>query len=101
MEKKTMMIAIAVVAVILIAAMAGALLMDNGGTDQPATTVKQKGSDTMLELASAWAEDFQAYDGNVSVEISGGGSGTGITALIAKQVDVAQASRAMKSSEWD
>jgi phosphate transport system substrate-binding protein len=101
MEKKMILIAIAVVAVILIAAMAGALLMDNGGVDQPTTTVKQKGSDTMLELASAWAEDFQAYDGNVSVEISGGGSGTGITALIAKQVDVAQASRAMKPSEWD
>lgn len=102
MDKKTMMIAVGVVAVILIAAVAGVLLMGNGDDNGPATTtVKQKGSDTMLELATAWAEDFQAYNENASVEISGGGSGTGITALIAKQIDVAQSSRPMKSAEFD
>jgi len=97
-----MMIAVAVVVVIIVAAIAGVLLMGNGGDEGPAkTTVKQKGSDTMLELASAWAEDFEGYDKNVSVEVSGGGSGTGITALIAKQIDVAQSSRQMKSIEVD
>jgi phosphate transport system substrate-binding protein len=102
MEKKMMMIAVAVVVVIIVAAIAGVLLMGNGGDEGPAkTTVKQKGSDTMLELASAWAEDFEGYDKNVSVEVSGGGSGTGITALIAKQIDVAQSSRQMKSIEVD
>jgi phosphate transport system substrate-binding protein len=101
MEKKTMIIAIAVVVVIIIAAVAGVLLMDNGDNVPAKTTIAQKGSDTMLELASAWAEDFQVYDKNVSVEVSGGGSGTGITALIAKQIDVAQSSRQMKSTEVD
>ncbi|MCU0860716.1 MAG: PstS family phosphate ABC transporter substrate-binding protein [Methanomassiliicoccales archaeon] len=102
MEKKTMMIAVGVVAVILIAAVAGVLLMNDGGSGAPQkTTIKQKGSDTMLELASAWAEEFGDEEDNYTVEVSGGGSGTGITALIAKQVDVAQASRAMKSSEVD
>jgi phosphate transport system substrate-binding protein len=101
MEKKTMTIAIAVVAIIIIAAVAGVLLMDNGGgNNEPSkTTITQKGSDTMLELAVAWAEDFGADEQNITVEVSGGGSGTGITALIAKQVDIAQASRQMKSSE--
>ncbi len=100
MEKKNMMIAIGVAAVILIAAVAGVLLLNDGGSNEPAkTTIKQKGSDTMLELSSAWAEEFGADEENITVEVSGGGSGTGITALIAKQVDIAQASRAMKSSE--
>ncbi|MEM0449142.1 MAG: PstS family phosphate ABC transporter substrate-binding protein [Methanomassiliicoccales archaeon] len=101
MEKKTMMIAVGVVAVLIIAAVAGVLLLGGEGGDTPAkTTIKQKGSDTMLELCSAWAEEFGIEERNITVEISGGGSGTGITALIAKQVDVAQASRAMKSSEY-
>jgi len=100
MEKKNMMIAIGVAAIILIAGVAGVLLLNDGGSDEPAkTTIKQKGSDTMLELASAWAEEFGADEENITVEVSGGGSGTGITAFIAKQVDVAQASRAMKASE--
>jgi phosphate transport system substrate-binding protein len=102
MEKKTMTIAIAVVAIIIIAAVAGVLLMNNGGDNEPAkTTITQKGSDTMLELAVAWAEDFGADEQNITVEVSGGGSGTGISALIAKQVDIAQSSRQMKSSETD
>ena len=102
MEKKTMTIAIAVVAIIIIAAVAGVLLMNNGGDNEPAkTTITQKGSDTMLELAVAWAEDFGADEQNITVEVSGGGSGTGISALIAKQVNIAQSSRQMKASEID
>ena len=75
MEKKNMMIAIGVAAIILIAGVAGVLLLNDGGSDEPEkTTIKQKGSDTMLELASAWAEEFGADEENITVEVSGGGS---------------------------
>jgi phosphate transport system substrate-binding protein len=101
MEKKRMTIAIAVVAIIIIAAVAGVLLMNGGDENQPQkTTITQKGSDTMLELAVAWAENFRVDGQNITVEVSGGGSGTGISALIAKQVEIAQSSRQIKSSEY-
>ncbi|MCG7840297.1 MAG: phosphate ABC transporter substrate-binding protein, partial [Methanomassiliicoccales archaeon] len=64
-----------------------------------AVVIKQKGSDTMLELCQIWAEDYAAYTDEANVEIAGGGSSTGIAALINGQVDLAQASRAIKSSE--
>jgi phosphate transport system substrate-binding protein len=57
--------------------------------------IQNKGSDTMIELAQAWSEEYTA----ASVEVSGGGSGVGIAALINGTVDVANASRAMKDSE--
>lgn len=61
------------------------------------TTIQNKGSDTMLEVAQAWAE---LYD-DASVEVSGGGSGVGISFLIAGKVDIANCSRAMKESELE
>jgi phosphate transport system substrate-binding protein len=61
--------------------------------DKP--TIQNKGSDTMIELAQAWAEAYEA----ASVEVSGGGSGVGIAALINGTVDIANASRAMEEKE--
>ena len=46
--------------------------------------IKQKGSDTMLELAQFWAEEYVKINDNVTISISGGGSGTGIAQLIIK-----------------
>lgn len=96
MEKKTKYLAIGVVAIIAIAAVSLALL--NPGDDDD-VKITQKGSDTMLELCQIWAEDYMIENDNAIVEISGGGSSTGITALINGQVDVAQASRQIKASE--
>jgi phosphate transport system substrate-binding protein len=62
-------------------------------------TLRVKGSDTMVNLAQAWAEAYHAVNPRVRVEVSGGGSGTGIAALIAGTVDIADASREMKSRE--
>jgi phosphate transport system substrate-binding protein len=62
--------------------------------------VAQKGSDTMYELCVLWSQKF-ANETGINVGIAGGGSGTGITAFIAKQVDIAQASRQIKQSEID
>ncbi len=57
------------------------------------------GSDTMVNLALAWAEAYHAQHPEISVSVTGGGSGTGIAALINGTTDLANASRAIKSEE--
>ena len=64
-----------------------------------ANTLTIKGSDTMVILAQRWAEDFMAVNRNATLQVSGGGSGTGIAALINGTADLANASRAMKDRE--
>jgi phosphate transport system substrate-binding protein len=61
--------------------------------------VTVKGSDTMLNLTQRLAEEFSAARRDVTVSIAGGGSGVGITAITNKEVQVANASRAIKSKE--
>ncbi|OGO33623.1 MAG: phosphate-binding protein [Chloroflexi bacterium RBG_16_57_11] len=63
------------------------------------TTLTNKGSDTMVNLALAWAEEYQSLHPEVQVSVTGGGSGTGITALANNTVDIANASRAIKAEE--
>jgi len=64
-----------------------------------AAAVTIKGSDTMILLAQRLAERFmQEHDGH-PVQVTGGGSGTGIAALINGTTDIANASRAMKPAE--
>lgn len=62
-------------------------------------SVTVKGSDTMVNLASAWAEAFSNENPKVSISVTGGGSGTGIAALINKQTDIADSSRPMSDKE--
>jgi phosphate transport system substrate-binding protein len=63
------------------------------------TTIENKGSDTMVNLALAWAEAYQQVRPEVRVSVTGGGSGTGIAALINNTVDIANASRQIKTEE--
>lgn len=63
------------------------------------TTLVNKGSDTMVNLALAWAEAYQVDHPQVIISVTGGGSGTGIAALINGTVDVANASRQIKAEE--
>jgi phosphate transport system substrate-binding protein len=63
------------------------------------TVIQNAGSDTMVNLVQAWAEAYVTVDATVSVEVSGGGSGTGIAALINGTTDIANCSRSMKASE--
>ena len=58
-----------------------------------------KGSDTMVNLCQAWAEAFMAKHPQVTVAVTGGGSGTGIAALIGGSCDLAAASRTMTPKE--
>jgi phosphate transport system substrate-binding protein len=68
---------------------------------QPGTSayIQNKGSDTIVNLALAWAEKYQAEHPEVSISVTGGGSGTGIAALLNKTVDIANASRQMQAEE--
>jgi len=62
-------------------------------------TITVKGSDTMVILGQRWAEHYMSKNANVLVQITGGGSGTGIAALINGATDICQASRPMKDKE--
>ncbi|MFZ2488568.1 MAG: phosphate ABC transporter substrate-binding protein [Anaerolineae bacterium] len=62
-------------------------------------TIQNKGSDTMVNLALAWAETYRTEKPEVAIAVTGGGSGTGIAALINGTVDIANASREMKENE--
>ena len=61
--------------------------------------IQNKGSDTMVNLALAWAEVYREQRPDVAIAVTGGGSGTGIAALINGTVDIANASREMKDDE--
>jgi len=64
-----------------------------------AQIIQNSGSDTMVNVAQAWAEEYKTVAPSVSVEVSGGGSGTGIAALINGTVDIANCSREMHADE--
>lgn len=68
----------------------------SGGAKQQLTI---KGSDTMVQLAQAWAQEFMKAHPDVEVSVTGGGSNTGIAAIVNKGTDIANASRPMKDEE--
>ena len=70
-------------------------------TEDTQFTIKNKGSDTMVNLAQAWAEKYTEITTIASVEVSGGGSGTGVAALINGTVDIANCSRQIKPKELE
>jgi phosphate transport system substrate-binding protein len=62
-------------------------------------SIENKGSDTIVNLALAWAEEYQTIHPDMRLSVTGGGSGTGIAALINGTVDIANASRQIKEEE--
>lgn len=62
-------------------------------------TIENKGSDTLVNLALAWAEAYMGKHPDARISVTGGGSGTGIAAMINGTVDIANASREMKPEE--
>lgn len=66
---------------------------------QQASSIQIKGSDTMVNLGQAWAEAFMQTHPKVSVAVTGGGSGTGIAALLSNTCDIAELSRELKPEE--
>jgi phosphate transport system substrate-binding protein len=67
----------------------------------PTAAIQNKGSDTLVNLALAWAERYMETHPEVRISVTGGGSGTGIAAMINGTVDIANASREMKKEEID
>jgi phosphate transport system substrate-binding protein len=61
--------------------------------------LQMKGSDTMVNLAQVWAEDYMNLNPDAFIAVTGGGSGTGISAMINGTADLANASRKMKTEE--
>jgi phosphate transport system substrate-binding protein len=63
------------------------------------TSIQNIGSDTMVNMAQAWAEAYSKIEPNVSVEVSGGGSGVGIAALLNGTAEIANSSRMLEPEE--
>jgi phosphate transport system substrate-binding protein len=82
-------------------ALTGCSTLAGGGSSQPkaVTNIQNKGSDTMVNLALAWAEQYQSEHPEVSLSVTGGGSGTGIASLLNNTVDIANASRKITDGE--
>lgn len=85
--------------VLAVSLMAAACGRPEGGSSR--TVIENKGSDTLVNVAQAWAEQYQSVNPDVAVAVTGGGSGTGIAALINGTVDIANASRQIKDEEVD
>ena len=86
---------------LIAASLATSLLSVLSANAADRTVIQNKGSDTLVNVAQAWAEEYRNVDPNVAVAVSGGGSGTGIAAMINGTVDIANASRSMKQKEID
>ncbi len=89
------------IAVVCSLAVAVLLGCGRGNNSENSNSITIKGSDTMVHLASAWSEAFMAANSDYEVSVTGGGSGTGIAALLNGTTDICMASRKMKNKELD
>jgi phosphate transport system substrate-binding protein len=71
----------------------------SGSAEQPSAYIQNKGSDTIVNLALAWAERYQQEHPDFRISVTGGGSGTGLAGLANGTVDIANASRKIKDEE--
>lgn len=86
---------------IVLAATIAFSLSCGGEAGTSRAVLQNKGSDTLVNVAQAWAEAYGAVNANLAVAVSGGGSGTGFSALINGTVDLANASRKIRESEME
>lgn len=101
--KTSSLLAALVILMLVSAGCAGrrAAAQEGGATASTGGAIENKGSDTLVNLALAWAEAYMGAHPEARISVTGGGSGTGIAALINGTVDIANASRAMKPEEID
>lgn len=84
---------------LLVFAAAMLALTGCGGSGTSGGMVQVKGSDTMVNLSQTWAEKYMEQYPNNNIAVTGGGSGTGISAMINGTADLANSSRQMKDEE--
>ncbi|RPI65316.1 MAG: phosphate-binding protein, partial [Ignavibacteriales bacterium] len=63
------------------------------------SVITVKGSDTMVNLSQKWAEEYMKLNPDVSIQITGGGSGTGVASLLNGTTNIANSSRELKDNE--
>lgn len=98
--KATQYFVFVIILALLISSCASQNSAQANGTPQAETAyIENKGSDTIVNLALAWAERYQTLHPEIRLSVTGGGSGTGIAALINGTVDIANASRQIKPEE--
>jgi phosphate transport system substrate-binding protein len=97
MNKKTIVILAAVVAVILIGAYAGGLFGNCGGAE--IQTLSVQGSTTVLPIAQKAAEKYMDLHANVNIQVSGGGSSVGVRSAGEGTSDIGMASRELQDAE--
>jgi len=83
----------------LFSAGCGSSSQENSSQPSSSTYIENKGSDTLVNLALAWAERYQDDYPEIQISVTGGGSGTGFTSLINGTIDIANASRQIKDLE--
>lgn len=102
-DKKTVQVAKRMIVLLLAFFVLTACVARNettgSGQEGTVRSIQNKGSDTLVNIALAWAEAYREIEPDISIAVTGGGSGTGIASLINGTVDIANASRAMKESE--
>ena len=92
---------ISIVVIFVFTTSCGPASSAEAASDSSAAYIENKGSDTIVNLALAWAEKYQGDRPEVRISVTGGGSGTGIASLINGTVDIANASRQIKGEEVD
>ncbi len=70
-----------------------------GGLASAETKITVKGSDTMVILAQKWAETYMSANKGSTIQVTGGGTGTGVAALQNNTTDLCNASRPLKAAE--
>jgi phosphate transport system substrate-binding protein len=79
---------------------AGFVLMLAAGMVAAGSSITIKGSDTLVRLGQRWAEEYMKHNEEAVIQVSGGGSGTGIAAMLNGSTDICEASRDMKEKEY-
>jgi phosphate transport system substrate-binding protein len=97
--KRALLLAMTIVVILFSASSRSASASEGTASTSSAAYIQNKGSDTIVNLALAWAEKYQAEHPDVRISVTGGGSGTGIASLINQTVDIANASRKIKDEE--
>jgi len=92
-------VVLAIVALMALALTSGCSKQGDSDTEQRFITIK--GSDTMVHLVSSWAESFMQQNPEIEVSVTGGGSGTGIAAILNGTTDICAASRKIKDKELE